>query len=413
MELTPQLESAIIKILNEKYKEINKDVSISELDKDLKKVPWDKFFEKFNANKEFVSKFSALKETVGEEQANTFLTSFISLVDPNRYYGSLPSKELEFASFLAPKELEETLYVWDWELKDFKINLDLEDILKKLSTKQKEDLLKKLPFKAVYKDGKLVAIYPTKNKKFIFYFDLPGFLTKAQKSIEKQSKVSSIDKEQLIENLASVLIEKLEAEDQYYSSEEYALNSDYGQYAAEGVEDKELEELLENLDENISSYVTILLEKDVSEEEIIQLLLDSSSEEYNDSYRRVDNSIGSFSLSDEEQLSADHYEDLAEFQDTSKFPYPDLSSNLSLLDEEDLEALKKQVERNTSASISFGYNDKTGEVFLRDPSLYLSDSRSIELVVDSRLFISAAKRYLKDLKVMKKYKLGATISKRD
>lgn len=225
------------------------------------------------------------------------------------------------------------------------------------------------------------------------YFKLDKFLIQSLKIIKRES--ISFDREEVVDTLIDILSEIGRNESEFYNSEEYA--SDYGNYAAEQVDSDTLRDIKRNLEDDITDYIEKLEDLDVDEDEIKEALKESSTEEFNVSYSRVTNSIGSFVLSNEEQCDWDDFSH--DKIDNQSLPYPNsINDNIALLDTEEIKSIERQVDGMT-LYIRFNPSTFSYEIERFYPNL---SERSIELVVDADDFASRAKKIIKREKLKNK-----------
>jgi hypothetical protein len=328
----------------------------------------------------------------------TFLEQFVR-------YGSVddkPSKEA-FVSVKSPKTKEKTINVYDWEFEEMgipkKLAKDSNNLLKKMSAKERNAFISKLNFPAKWKtyedkSGSTLAVdVPLKPKYYNLTFKTDSFLASANNLLAREGKM--VDKADLMEKLEEYFNEIGKREYDYYSSEDYVKET-YGDYLAEDVKSKGIDGILKDgdLEDDIVNYIKKLQQLEVDDDDIIKDLIESGEDVVKDSHYRTDNAIGYSSSPSEEEIQFG--EGSIEF-DEEGFPYPkDLDANLSLLNEEDIEKLRRSI---SEIYMKFKKDETTGGWRADYGTIGMGDSRGIELVVDPAEFISRAKRRIKDLKL--------------
>ena len=441
IKLTPQQTESLILALDEAYDKNSKNVSFNRQDFEdtyslemirnkIANLPLpalttpflegpeageqkDLFKEKGIETETLGGIWNNLEHVLGDEKTfQNFISGYIS-----REIG--PKIPKAFLSIPSPTTKNIEVRVYDWNLKKypgfiFKSKSDSTDLLQALSVKDQKALLGKLKFDAKleqYKDTsgwELVAPVSVKKVYLNFTFDSIEFAKAALNRLTRDKNIAQLeneeDKDAFLENLKE-FFEEIGAEStSRYDTEEAILEADEG-YAADDAANSSLEDILDRtqFDEEIETYIERLKSMDVSKDDIKEALMDSAESEASTRSHRIDNAIGSYQLSSEDELYSDYFKDEFERKaaaNVGKFPYPDdLDSNLSLLNQSEIDELEKTL---NDISMDFKYDPAIDGFTVNRGTVYLGERNFVVFVVDSQQFISKAKRLIKDKKLAKR-----------
>jgi hypothetical protein len=423
MALTRKQKQEVIDTLNKKYKKEAKDErQVSFIDFNI-----DKENSKFKGKiKSFLSKLPSLPPAPSEESQQSLLpaaapleiySSLESLLGPEKmgaFVGGFVQRQVEnkipkddqnvFFTIESPKEKEITVPLYGWELswlENAPTNYT-KDFLKTISASDRKDIISKLDFAAEWKqygDKSGYALHTkisTAKAYLVYTFQLPEFLEAAKKRLARENFELGMDREDLVEKLAEVLDAYAEKEHEYYSSDDYLLES-ADEYPAEDARNEDFEIVKKELDEEIIDYIDQLESIGMEEDDIVEMLIDSGEYEVA-SYYTVDNEIGSYIASSDHQIddldwSMQGFEPFK----NSGLPYTDkINDNVHLLTEEEAKELKHAV---SECHLYVQWSNEADGYEIRYMTVYTSDNDRVVLVVDPQTFISKAKRKIKDRKL--------------
>lgn len=400
--ITPQQIKSLVDALNADYargKKERANLRIDSLPEEQRAPPLEKLYEKEAGNQAFMDLINKMREQLGPEETDKIVRHYVQF--GKEAWNAEPETEPTpdaFYSVPAPKETLHPITAYGWQMKGFPKGEDSEDILKKMSPEERNWFLKKLNFPVVWTDPEegnigLRGRFPAQKKVFNAKFDMKNFLNQAKKIVERPQK-GLVDKEKLIEDLAELLDEKCEQEERYANDPES--QSDEMGYASENAKDRGLAEIIKDIDDdNVLQYIDRLQGRGVEDDEIRDMLVETADEEFNDSYHRTSNAINSYPLSSEAEVYVEEPDRLDDWVQDPKWPYPgDFNANLALLNEDDIAQLEKSV---NEGSLDCGWDESKHQYVLKRLSVYLSDQRSIETIVNPKKFILQASRKLKDL----------------
>lgn len=228
--------------------------------------------------------------------------------------------------------------------------------------------------------------------------------------------------DQLIDAFAEQIDKFADQQEEYYTDGEQFDWSDYASYARESAENKKPSELFGDVDDSsIEAMIEKLREFGASDDDIKDLLIETGEGEFNDSIYYSDDSLGVQGLGSEEETSISgdfvitidkknyHLVDvIKEMAKRNNIPEEEPEEDVNDHSKKDQTVDDEDIFKRAHKACNTYLHQDFFTRLLRDtsyPEAYITigvGERMVEWIAQPIPFIKAAKRFIRDMKVLKK-----------
>jgi hypothetical protein len=216
--------------------------------------------------------------------------------------------------------------------------------------------------------------------------------------------------DEILKQVAQYFVDRAAGDEEYYKSEDWW--GEYEYMVRDKIMREPLSEVLRRTDDLVHQTVTKLKDLGVSEKEIKQMLIDASTPIFNESVFYSDDSIGAMSMGTEEEVQIDASDRVVKDNQGDWWDWKNVVTELESREDEDNE---EDPDLTPFGRLVKVVEDQDG-YYIREPEEFLNQfaeghhnfvtlemgDRMLEYIVDPKKFVVESKRYIKDMKILKK-----------